>query len=86
MEEYHCWLFERKLDPEELENDKLEKLIYEFDKQLGLKWIANKNDIGGLSTYDIFKIESKTKFFLATLKYELFDFVEFINEDDVSIC
>jgi hypothetical protein len=85
MDEYHSWLIEKDMDPTLLENEKLEELIYKFDKSLGLKWIGNKNDIGGLSTFDVFKIENKGKFFLSSLKYELFDFVEYIEEDDVDL-
>lgn len=85
MEEYHCWLRERNIEPELASNEELENLIYKFDKSLGLKWIANKNDIGGLSTYDFFEIENKTKFFIATLKYELFDFIEFLEEGDADL-
>lgn len=83
MEEYHSWLLEKDMNPALLENEELEKLIYKFDKSLGLEWIGNKNDIGGLSTYDVFKIKNKSKFFLGSLKYELFDFVEYIQEEDI---
>ncbi len=85
MEEYHNWLLEKDMDPSVLESERLEELIYKFDKSLGLKWIANKNDIGGLLTYDVFKIENKGKFFLATLKYELFDFIEYIDEEEADL-
>lgn len=85
MDEYHTWLLEKNMDPSMLESERLEELIYKFDKSLGLKWIANKNDIGGLSTYDVFKIENKGKFFLGTLKYELFDFVEYIDEKEADL-
>lgn len=83
MDEFHSWLQEKDLDPEILSEKDLETLIYKFDKALGLKWIkSQKNTPLYSNDFDIFKIENKSKFFLTSLKYELFDFIQFVSEED----